>query len=94
MEWEDEQKIDERSLLKPTSSGCLVILASAVVSCILLFLNGGLVMALINVFADRDLPYAQDGRISQFIVLIGPVLLLIVQWMMIDYVRVRVGRTK
>lgn len=91
---EDEETIDHLSLLKPTSSGCLVVLTSALLCCVLLFFNGGLVMAVVNTFDDQDWAFAQNDRITQFIVLIGPVLLLIIQWMMIDYLRSQLRRRR
>ncbi len=91
---EDEETIDHRSLLKPTSSGCVVVLASAVLSCVLLFLNGGVVMALVHTFDDQGWAFARDDRIAQFLVLIVPVLLLVMQWMMIDYLRMKFRRRK
>ncbi len=60
---------------------------SAAISCLLLFLNGGLVMAFLNALADREWQPAKDPQITQFVVLLIPVLLLVIQWWMIDYLR-------
>jgi len=90
----EDESIDVRSLTRPTSSGCVVVMAAAIVSCLLLFLNGGVVMALVNVLDDWGFVYMSDDRITQFIVLIGPVLLLVLQWLMIDYVTTRLRRPK
>jgi len=90
----EDESIDVRSLTRPTSSGCVVVMAAALLSCCLLFLNGGVVMALVNVLDDWGFTYMSDDRITQFIVLIGPVLLLVIEWMMIDYVTARLRRTK
>jgi hypothetical protein len=91
---EDDESVDLRSLTRPTSSGCLVVMTSALVSCVLLFLNGGVVMALVNALAQRGVAFASDERITQFLVLIGPVLLLILQWIMLDYLLIRLRRVK
>ncbi len=69
-------------------------MTAALVSCFLLFLNGGVVMALVNALDDWGFTYTADDRITQFIVLIGPVLLLVIQWMMIDYVTARLRRPR
>ena len=69
-------------------------MTAALVSCFLLFLNGGVMMALVNTLDDWGFTYTADDRVTQFIVLIGPVLLLVIQWMMIDYVTTRLRRPK
>jgi hypothetical protein len=84
---EDEESIDTPSLIWPTSSGCLGVFVSALVSCVLLFLNGGVVMAILNALDDQNWTLFRDDQLSQFWVLIGPVILLIIQWRMIDYLR-------
>src|SRR5690606_30081530 len=89
---DDDETIDIRSLTGPTSSGRVVVMTSALISCVLLFLNGGVVMAVVHALDDRGFRFASDDRITQFLVLIGPVLLLIIQWMMIDYLRARLPR--
>jgi hypothetical protein len=91
---DDDGPIDRRSLIKPTSSGCLMIVGSALLSCILLFFNGGFIMALLHAFADQGWTFTNDDRITQFIVLIGPVLLLIIQWMILDYLWARLRRRR
>jgi len=88
----EKETIDAAALSRVTTSGCLVIFASALVSCVLLFLNGGVTMALINAVGERGYTWVADDRITQFLVLIGPVLLLIIQWTMIDYLRTRFQR--
>lgn len=90
----EDESLDTRSLTRPLSSGCVVVMAAAIVSCLLLFLNGGVVMALVNVLDDWGFSYMSDDRITQFIVLIGPVLLLVIQWLMIDYVTTRLRRPR
>jgi len=69
-----------------------MIFASALVSCVLLFLNGGMTMALINAAGERGHNWVTNDRITQFLVLFGPVLLLVIQWSMIDYLRSRLQR--
>jgi len=85
----EQETIDAAVLSRVTTSGCLAIFASALVSCVLLFLNGGVTMALITAVGERGYTWVADDRITQFLVLIGPVLLLIIQWTMIDYLRSR-----
>jgi hypothetical protein len=89
---EDKDSIDVRALSRPTFSGCLIVLLSATGSCLLLFLNGGVTMAFINLLNESGYTLVRDDRISQFAVLVGPVILLIIQWWMIDYLRVHLRR--
>jgi len=84
---EDEESIDTRSLIWPTSSGCVGVFVSAIASCVLLFLNGGVVMAILNALDDQNWALFRDDQLSQFSVLIGPVIMLVIQWRMIDYLR-------
>lgn len=88
----EKESIDSAALRGVTTSGCVLIFASAMLSCILLFLNGGVMMALINAFGERGYNWVNNDRITQFLVLFGPVVLLIIQWMMIDYLRTHLQR--
>ena len=76
------------------TAGCLSALGSALLTGFLLFLNGGLVLAILNALASGGLPFLRTESFSQFVVLIGPVVLVIIQWIMIDYVRTRVSRRR
>jgi len=49
-------------------------------------------MALINAIGERGYTWVGDDRITQFLVLVGPVLLLVIQWSMIDYLRTHLQR--
>lgn len=88
----EQESIDAAALSGVTTSGCVLIFASAMLSCILLFLNGGVTMALINAIGERGYNWVNNDRITQFLVLFGPVLLLVMQWTMIDYLRTRLQR--
>jgi len=88
----DKESIDAAVMGGVTRSGCMMIFASALVSCVLLFLNGGMTMALINAAGERGHNWVTNDRITQFLVLFGPVLLLVIQWSMIDYLRSRLQR--
>jgi nicotinamidase-related amidase len=88
----EKESIDSAALRGVTTSGCVLIFASAMLSCILLFLNGGVMMALINAVGERGYNWVNDDRITQFLVLFGPVVLLVIQWTMIDYLRTHLQR--
>ena len=64
--------------------GLLTTLGSALISCLLLIVNGALVLAIIAAVGATE-PNLQT--ISQFLLFALPVALLIVEWMMIDYLR-------
>jgi uncharacterized membrane protein YhdT len=59
----------------------------------LLFLNGGLVMALLNVVAQEGASWLRNEQFMQFSLFAAPVLLLVVEWMMIDFLRTRLWRS-
>lgn len=94
---EDQESIDAAinstgAINRATASGCFTIMLYALLSSVLLFLNGGLTMALINALGEREHAWVNDDRITQFLVLIGPVILLIFQWVMIDYLKTHLQR--
>ena len=72
--------------------GCLFSLGSALLTCLLLFLNGSLVMAVLSVISRSIGPWALQPGIMQFLLLAIPVLMTLAEWKMIDYVRMRIGR--
>ncbi len=74
-----------------TLAACLTAMGSALMTGFLLFLNGGGVLAAVNTLASGGLEELNDDRFSQFLVLFGPVLMVVVQWMMIDYLRAHLG---
>ena len=79
---------DERSTI---AAGCLMAMASALVTALMLFVNGSLVMALLSAFAENGPPWLSNPRFNQFVLFTVPVLLVIGQWIMIDYVRTRIA---
>lgn len=74
------------------AAGCLASLASAALTCLLLFVNGSLVMALLVAAAGWGLPWVRNPQVSQFLLFSLPVVLTIIQWIAIDYVRTRFRR--
>ena len=69
--------------------GCLMASASAVVTCVMLFINGSLVMAILSVVSAAGPSWARKPEVLQFLLFSLPVALAVAQWMMIDYVRRR-----
>lgn len=88
----EQESIDRAVVAGAQASGCLLLALSALLSCGMLFLNGGVTMALINAAGERGYGWVNDDRITQFLVLVSPVLLLVAQWWMIDYLRSRFQR--
>jgi hypothetical protein len=76
------------------AAGCLAACGSALLTGFLLFLNGGVVLAALNALSSGEFVFLRNESFSQFVVLIGPVFLVIVQWMMIDYLRTRLLRRR
>ena len=65
---------------------CGFALASALFGCLLLVLNGGVVAAIYFAIAENGPQWMRNRSLSQFALYVGPVLLLILQWTMIDWV--------
>ena len=59
---------------------------SVVFGCILLVLNGGVIAALYFSLADAGPGWMKNHSVTQFALFVGPVLLLIFQWSLIDLV--------
>jgi len=71
------------------AAGCLAASGSALLTGLLLFLNGGVVLALLNALASGGMTFVRDERFSQFVVLFVPVVMVVFEWIMIDYLRAR-----
>ena len=86
----DDSEIQAPPVGRPFA-GCLASLGWAVVACIVLFINGGLTLALTRSWEDQAGPWMRDDRVVQMIVLLGPVLMLVFQWWLFDQLRDRFG---
>lgn len=73
--------------------GCLFVVASTLLTCLLLFFNGGLVQAAYAMIAPSGPALMQNPRVSQFVLFLGPVLLVVIEWVMIDFVIGRLRRS-
>jgi hypothetical protein len=60
----------------------------------LLFLNGGVVLAALNALSSGGFVILRNESFSQFAVLFGPVVLVVIQWVMIDYLRTHLLRRR
>jgi len=74
------------------AGGCLIALASATLTSLMLFINGSFVWALLSVVTKTGPSWASKPEFLQFTLFVVPVLLVIVEWVMIDYVRSRIPR--
>ncbi|WP_164102995.1 hypothetical protein [Candidatus Laterigemmans baculatus] len=72
--------------------GCLFVIASTALTCLLLFINGGLVQAAYAMLAPTGPDFLSEPRVTQFVMFVGPVLLVVVEWVMIDYLLARLRR--
>jgi hypothetical protein len=79
---------DDRGTL---TGGCLIAFASAMLTGLMLFINGSFVWALLAVFVKSGPSWASKPEFMQFILFIVPVFLVVPEWIMIDYVRSKVG---
>lgn len=84
---QEAEEFDPSQLTGIGYSGCVATLAWAVVAGLLLFINGGLVLALLHEFDSEAGAWLRDERVTQVLVLIGPVAMLVMQWWLIDRLR-------
>ena len=77
---------------KTIPRGCLLSVGSALVTCVMLFINGSLVLAFLAAFSKFGPDWMRNPSFAQFMLYLVPVLLAVAQWMMIDYVRSRFQR--
>jgi hypothetical protein len=82
---------DERHTM---TTGCLFALASAAMTCVMLFINGSVVMAVLTILGREGPSWISNQKFSQFVLFLAPVLLTVVEWMMLDYVRTRFSTSR
>ena len=70
--------------------GCALSLFSALFTCVMLFFNGTIVLAFLKAFARSGYDWARNPQLMQFLLLLLPVLMVIFEWMFIDYIRRRI----
>lgn len=85
---------DEKAPTGTHAAGCMAAVGSALLTGFLLFLNGGVVLAALNALSSGGLVMLRNESFSQFAVLFGPVVLVVIQWMMIDYLRTHLIRRR
>ncbi|MEX0824550.1 MAG: hypothetical protein WD119_00205 [Pirellulaceae bacterium] len=86
--------MNEEKLSSGSFAIFLYTLAAALITGALLFLNGGLVMALLNAASPEGPKWFRDPRFVQFTLFCAPVILVIIEWMMIDFVRSHLWRSR
>ena len=69
----------------PIWPSILSALFSAVVTCGLLFIDGSFVLAAVSVATENGMGWFDDARATQVAVFVLSPVLVILQWMMIDY---------
>ena len=73
-----------RSALAATD-GCGFIAFTCLVSCLLMIINGGLVAAGYQWLAEGGPRFLQQTRVAQATLFVAPVLLLFLQWWLLDH---------
>ena len=64
--------------------GCGFLLVAAILSCVLLAINGLIVMNLMNAIHPTLPEEWRQPRIAQGIVFLGPLILLVIEWWICD----------
>ncbi len=60
---------------------------SAVVTSFMLLVNGSIIWAILSLFASQGYQWAAKPELSQFALFLFPVLLTLVEWKLLDYLR-------
>jgi len=79
---------DERSTV---TAGCFIAVGSAALTGLMLFINGSLVMAILQALASSGTLWVNKPAFNQFLLFALPVMMVVIEWMMIDYVRTRLS---
>ncbi|MEM9825969.1 MAG: hypothetical protein AAF958_05245 [Planctomycetota bacterium] len=72
------------------AAGCLWSLTTGLITATMLFINGSFVLALVSVLVNNDVPIIGNERLAQVLLFTVPVVMAVVEWWMLDYVRKRV----
>ncbi len=64
--------------------GCGFLCVSAILSCVLLAINGLIVMNLVNAILPTLPEQWNDTRVAQAAVFLGPLILLVMEWWVCD----------
>lgn len=86
------KRTDEPMTHAAVPAGCLFAVGSAAITCLLLFLNGSLVMAVLMAADGFRFEWLRDSRVSQFLLFALPLVLAVLEWKAIDFVRSRFRR--
>jgi hypothetical protein len=77
-----------------TGAGCFLAAISTLVTCLLLFVNGGLIAAICSALIRSGSTTLANAGVNQFVLFCGPVVLVVIEWIMIDYVVSRFRRSQ
>jgi hypothetical protein len=74
--------------------GCGFLLASCIITCCFLVINALLVHSCYYWLAPFAPPVVRTAKVAQFIMFVGPVLLVIVEWWIFDWFVDRLSRER
>ncbi|MEM1069015.1 MAG: hypothetical protein AAGI63_08980, partial [Planctomycetota bacterium] len=76
MSW--QRNADERSTVM---AGCLIAVSSAALTGLMLFINGSLVMAVLDALGRTGPGWLKKPAFTQFVLFAVPVVLVVIEWM-------------
>ena len=85
----NKQPSDELGVV---TAGCAIGIGSALFTCFLLYLNGSLVLAVISALSQADETWQKNEQVVQCVLFLVPIILVVIEWMIIDYIRTRFVR--
>jgi len=81
-----------RQLNSGATAGCLYGISIATVTGLLLFINGAIVLVFVRALVQSETSLLSRPDVAQLLLLSVPVVMVVFQWKMIDYVRGRFNR--
>ena len=85
----NKQPSDELGVV---TAGCAIGIGSALFTCFLLYLNGSLVLSVISALSQADETWQKNEQVVQCVLFLVPIILVVIEWMIIDYIRTRFVR--
>lgn len=64
--------------------GCGFLLFTCLFACLMLLVNGGLTLSIYSWLAPGGPKWLRDPRVAQSLMYVGPVVLLVIQWWLLD----------
>ena len=76
----------------PALRGCLILGATLFIASLLFVVNGVVIGMVYAQISPNGPPWLREAKVAQILMFVGPIVLLVVQWWIFDFVSDRVAR--